>query len=375
VCQVCGEEIEQDNICKLCDSFAELAYDLPRARYIQENYTKPKEIKEAVKDWNSLLEAIGTKYTLLHDPPNVDSVYLINNVDFLGGKFKCNGFYFIAQNAPRLGEQIKTLEDIANESKGVKKWGVLRADVDDLGKVFKAGLGDEDRTISRLAMLSEMLGMFFNVQVEKIARESEFKDKIYVIYSGGDDLFVIGPWSLLPDFIMRLYQDFRKYTAETLTFSAAISIAPTKKFPVYHSAEQAKEDLELAKQDGKNKMTYFGIPVPWGKMNALKEIKDKIVFLLDENGPNLPRSLLQILSFGWIETRRLKKGEVPMQRIWRFLYAMKKLKEKYKEYCADIDELEKAVIIDEQKIFRDYLEVPVRWAELLTRKEVRDERQ
>ncbi|MCX7994981.1 MAG: type III-A CRISPR-associated protein Cas10/Csm1 [candidate division WOR-3 bacterium] len=371
VCQVCGEELEDDgDICSLCNSFAELAYDLPRARYLQEIFLNPKELREPVKVWSKLLESLGMRNLLLRDAIPGEKIYLINNLDFINGKLKFNGFYLIAQNAPRSGEQIKTLEEIANDSDGVKKWGVFRADVDNLGKTFAEGLGGEDRTISRIAMLSEMLGMFFNIQVEKIAREPEFQEKIYIIYSGGDDLFIIGAWSVLPDFAMRLYQDFRKYTAQNLTLSGAIYIAPTKKFPVYQAANQAKDDLELAKRGDKNKLTFLGIPIPWNVMQDLKEIKDRIIYLLDENGPKLPRALLQILNFGWVETQKFKKGEVPMQRIWRFLYAMKRLKERSKEeYIKDIDALEKEVLIETKKEFRDYLEVPVRWAELLTRKE------
>ncbi len=371
VCEICGEELEGEwDICSMCNSFAELAYDLTRARYLQIINTKPKEIKERVRDCNKLIESIGTKYVLLRDPTTGDNVYLINNVNFLSEKSRFTGFYFIARNAPGTGEQIKTLEEIADDATGVKKWGVLRADVDNLGKIFAYGLGEKDRTISRVAMLSENLGMFFNVQVEKIANESVYKDKIYVVYSGGDDLFIIGSWSVLPDFALRLYEDFRKYTANSLTLSASIFIAPSKKFPVYQSAAQAKDDLDLAKTNDKNKLTFLEKPIPWDVLSDLKKIKDKITFLLDEKGPNLPRSLLQILNFGWMESQKFRKGEVQMQRIWRFLYAMRRLKERHNNYKVQIDELEKAIIIDEQKIFRDYLEVPVRWAELLTRKEV-----
>ncbi len=49
---------------------------------------------------------------------------------------------------------------------------------------------------------------------------------------------------------------------------------------------------------------------------------------------------------------------------------MKRLKERHKDHIGLIDDLEKAVILEERKGFKEYLEVPVRWAELLTRKEV-----
>jgi hypothetical protein len=57
-----------------------------------------------------------------------------------------------------------------------------------------------------------------------------------------------------------------------------------------------------------------------------------------------------------------------MIRIWRFLYALKRLKERHSAYAEKIDDLERAVMIDKE--LKPYLDVSIRWAELLTRKEV-----
>ncbi|MCX7837384.1 MAG: type III-A CRISPR-associated protein Cas10/Csm1, partial [candidate division WOR-3 bacterium] len=324
VCQICGEEMDSDeNQCSLCRSFEDLAYDLPRARVMLVKEREPQLIKKRAKNWEELLEAVGVKFLFLPETAEKENAYLLNATDFLSERNHYLGFRFLAQNAPMIGNNVKTLEEIANTSEGIKRWAVLRADVDNLGKVFSIGLGEEDRTISRISMLSEMLSLFFNAQVEKIAREDKFKDNLYVIYSGGDDLFVIGSWSILTDFAKRLYIDFRKFTGETLTLSASIYIAPTKKFPVYQSADSAKEDLDLAKQGEKNKLTFLGKPIPWEHLYDLEKIKEKILILLDEEGPNLPRSLLQILYSGWLEKEKVERGETPIIRIWRFLYAIK----------------------------------------------------
>lgn len=374
VCQICGEEMDrEENQCSLCKSFEELAYDLTRAQVMLVKEGKPKSLSERAESWEELLEAVGVKFLFLPETYEKENAYLLNSNNFLSEKNSYAGFRFFAQNAPMVGNSVKTLEEIADDSQGIKRWGVLRADVDNLGEIFSKGLGEKDRTISRVSMLSEMLSLFFNAQVEKIAREEKFKDNIYVIYSGGDDLFVIGSWSILPDFAERLYKDFRKFTAENLTLSASIYIVPSKKFPVYQSADDAKQDLDLAKQGEKNKLTFFGKPIPWNSLDRLIEIKEKIVALLDEKGPKFPRSLLQILYYGWLEKEKFKKGEIPIIRIWRFLYAMKRLKERYKDYVDKIDELEKLVMVGKE--LDPYLDISVRWAELLTRKdkEIREE--
>jgi len=37
-----------------------------------------------------------------------------------------------------------------------------------------------------------MLSLFFMGWMEKICERDEYKDRVYAIYSGGDDLFIVG---------------------------------------------------------------------------------------------------------------------------------------------------------------------------------------
>lgn len=368
VCEICGEELQEgeDSPCPLCKSFEELAYDLPRARFIQEEFVNPHELKERAKTWEELLGAMGIRFSLLPEATKKENAYLLNSSDFSHRGYA--GFRFLAQSAPMVGNNVMTLEEIASNSSGIKKWGILRADVDNLGKIFSRGIPTHLKTISRMTMLSEMLTLFFNAHVEAIARSIDFKDRLYIIYSGGDDLLAIGEWSILPNFIKKLYEDFQAFTARKLTLSASIYIAPAIKFPVYQSADYSKSLLEEAKTGVKNKLNFLGKNIPWKELEKLEEIKDKIINLLDEKGPKLPRSLLQIIYQGWLEKERVEKGEIGMIRIWRFLYAMKRLKERYPQYVEQIDELEKSVMINKE--LYPYLDVAARWAEFLTRKEV-----
>lgn len=364
ICSICGEELEQETEkCLPCSSFTDLSYDLTRARIIYQKNNPPKAIEYRATSWNELLESIGSHYEFLPETAERDNSYLLNSTEFLNAQQPYHGFRFIAKNTPMDGSNVKTLDSIAKSSKGIKRWAVLRADVDDMSKIFTEGLGKKDRTISRMSMLSELLSLFFNTHVESVARENEFKDNIYVIYSGGDDLFIIGAWSVIPDFAMRLYEDFRKFTAQNLTFSAAVHLVPSVNFPVYQAAENAGQDLKLAKKNGKNKIVLFGMEIPW---NVMKEIHDvavnKIAMLLDKK---VPRSLLKILYSGWAEGLLVKEGRIPMTRIWRFLYAMCRLKERHRDYADKITDLEKIVMTDNK--LKQNLNISIRWAELLTR--------
>ncbi|OYT58596.1 hypothetical protein B6U81_07725 [Thermoplasmatales archaeon ex4484_30] len=142
---------------------------------------------------------------------------------------------------------LKELSDLSKEAEGIKRWGVIRGDVDNLGKIFSEGLEKEDRTLSRISTLSTYISFFFDAYINKMCKD--FEGKIYGLYAGGDDFFIIGSWDILPDLSHRIYEDFRKYTAwnPDITLSIGISIAPSEKYPISKVAEVAGDELEKAK--------------------------------------------------------------------------------------------------------------------------------
>ncbi|GBR76721.1 CRISPR-associated protein Csm1, partial [Candidatus Termititenax persephonae] len=79
-------------------------------------------------------------------------------------------------------------EDLVKDSGGIKRLGVLRADVDDLGKTFGSGFEQdavpkyEYATISRFAVLSRYLSLFFKHYINAICSEK----KMAIVYAGGD---------------------------------------------------------------------------------------------------------------------------------------------------------------------------------------------
>lgn len=367
-CEVCSEEIKDHEInegrlCKFCESFTDLSRNLARAELIKIEPVRQRNPENGRPSrWREVLEKLGYSYTF---PRDDKKAYIINSTDFAG---RFAGFWFVAHNTPMKGNDVMTLEEIADEAKGIKKWGVLRADVDNLGKIFKEGLG-QDRTISRMSMLSYMLSLYFSARVDKIAED--YGRKIYVVYSGGDDLFIIGPWSELPLFAERLYRDFRRFTCNNLTLSGGMYIAPSKKFPVYEAADAAGSAVEKAKKDGKDKFTIFDTTIPWKELEDVYSIVEKIRKLLEDYGNrSVPRSLLSALSFIWREKELVEKRQLPMARVWRLFYFFRRLMRGYKEEDPQLiylNEILKRSVSDYQ--IMPYLGVITRWAEFLTRKE------
>jgi CRISPR-associated protein Csm1 len=146
-----------------------------------------------------------------------------------------------------------------NKKTGEDYLGVLKADVDNLGKLFRDSMRDKF-SISRLVTVSRFINYFFTEVLQRILKEDEnekFKS-IYTVYSGGDDLFLIGPWLVLPDFALHLSKKFREFTGrECITFSCGIEMFRPK-FPIGRAVEIVDDSLELSKRiKDKGNITIF----------------------------------------------------------------------------------------------------------------------
>lgn len=174
--------------------------------------------------------------------------------------------HFIANYVPREQGEICDFEWIAEQSDGAPLLGVLKADVDRLSMIFLLGL--TNASLSRLATLSRMVDLFFGGWVH----ERLFKDfkNCYTVYSGGDDLLIVGPWTEIVNLAQVLAEDWREYTGRNPNVTLSAGIAVTKpKFPIAKSSKLADEMLKKAKTK-RNALHLFGVTVEWG--DPLKEL-------------------------------------------------------------------------------------------------------
>lgn len=164
---------------------------------------------------------------------------------------------------------------------GVDALGVFKADVDNLGTIFLKGLRPEKRTFSRYTALSRQLNLFFTLYIPYLCK-TEFKN-IYTLFAGGDDLFLIGPWSEILSFARTVSKKFHEYSCEnsSITLSAGVFITKAET-PVLTMAEKSEQALEKAKSEGKNKITIFNRAVEWSKLEDLENIKNELTSWLDE---------------------------------------------------------------------------------------------
>lgn len=196
----------------------------------------------------------------------------INRLDFLDKSFKSKpqdiiqGFTFYGgEGDQRNFAELVGLEDNKenkNESsqKGFRRLGILRMDVDGLGKIFTHGLPSDHANFAAYATLSGQLDLFFSGYINTIRNEGVYRNSqdnkakeyyqhwVNIIYSGGDDVFAVGRWDVLIDFAAKVREEFREFVGgrEDISISAGIALVRVK-FPIAKAADLAGDAEDDAK--------------------------------------------------------------------------------------------------------------------------------
>jgi CRISPR-associated protein Csm1 len=226
----------------------------------------------------------------------IDNIY---GFDFYGGnKFPVSQW----------GEKPKLFEELAGvifededrtkrkTSPGLVRLGVLRMDVDNLGAIFKRGLSPDKRSFSRYSVLSRSLDYFFKGYINAIWQKEKYRGHTQVIYSGGDDLFLIGKWDILLCMAAEINEEFRNWTCHNpdLTLSGGIAIVYPK-FPVLKASGQSEQEELNAKTHFygdryKDAFSLFGYAFNWElEYQYLFSLKNKIKSLMQEE--EMPQGL------------------------------------------------------------------------------------
>lgn len=401
--------------CHHCMTFEKMGEHLPKMEYLIEVQGGRKD--ESLED-NILcrFEPFGIEYYYCRDRAKLQAllknfhqsrliIYSLDPDKFIDENLvkiaaendAALGFRLIAKATPMAGKNIAELSELAGRSCGVPRIGILRMDVDNLGLVFSKGLGKR-ASLSRISTLSTMLSIFFDGWIDRICQD--WPDKAYLIYSGGDDLFLIGSWDTIAEIAIRIREDFKAYTCNNPNFSlsAGITIAD-EKYPLYRSAESAKKALDDAKSrdrygQQKDAISFLNETMDWTEMRISREIAYCLKSCLKDgrNGKTLPRSVLWNLYGAWILYWRnrniLKKktlSQADVERLalhdrwrWRLIYFLDRAGGRNEMFKQDLVTLKKAILDNKwkgtvgQRNLIEYLGVPARWAELLTRRQMPD---
>lgn len=258
--------------------------------------------------------------SVLNGDIQVNGVGLVHGFQFYGGNL-----YPIFSTPDSTRAEIKTFdrlcdaenrnENPAHDEKNFQRLGVLRMDVDNLGRIFKEGLPPRLRSLGRYVALSRSMDYFFKGYINYLWEHNEdYRQHTQIIYAGGDDLLIVGCWQHAIRLAADIRQHFREWVCHhpALTLSGGMAAVDTK-FPILVAAEMAGDFEDEAKKYvygtqtknafcflkdysvSREKATSLYYPVNWDKeFYYLQENKNEVLSLLtgDKENAGLPMAFV-----------------------------------------------------------------------------------
>lgn len=234
-------------------------------------------------------------------------------------------------------------DELAKSSTGISRIAVLRADVDNLGRAFVRGFNRNDCgakyvTLSRTASLSRQLSLFFKHHINSILKTGSYgglsrsgERNISIVYSGGDDVFVVGAWDDVISFAVDLTDSFNKFTEGTLTISAGIGLYGST-FPISISAQEVDKLESLSKsytrhggnEPEKNAVTLFDAKDVF-KSDKLSGIELKHTYSWDEFKNKVISEKLDTLKefFGFGESKKNSDNDFGASLLYNLVFLLR----------------------------------------------------
>lgn len=205
-------------------------------------------------------------------------------------KFQCKNICFktIAHYVPNKDNDVMTFDEISENIKGIKRFGYLKMDIDNMGLIFSEGLKTDKvkdinsyNSISRISTASRMIDIFFTGYVNKLVEDSY--DLCYIVYSNDDDLIILGPWNLIIDLSISLNNDFKSFVGNNsdINFSSAIEFSHINT-PIWHVINRLNKNLNKSKLLG-NRMTIFSQTMTFDELKYLKDESNKLKEMIEKN--------------------------------------------------------------------------------------------
>ncbi|MCK9497961.1 MAG: hypothetical protein M0Q45_00485, partial [Bacteroidales bacterium] len=199
-------------------------------------------------------------YDLIDATPISVPDFNINEIKGINGQVPRGDFSWIAENAV-----------------GDKKLAAIKLDVDNLGSLFM------DLSKANYQKLSKAIKDFFDAKLLDLISKLKMQNNIYVVFSGGDDCFMIGSWNHIFDLAIQLRKEFSTFQEkvkneisslpqEPVTFSAGIVVF-TPHYPLLQVSEEAESSLSKSKMvEGKNSVTIFGKTLNWNEFEKAQKV-------------------------------------------------------------------------------------------------------
>ena len=284
--------------------------------------------------------------------------------------------------------EILTFDKLA-EGNELNRLGVLRMDVDNLGMIFQKGIPPQDITLPKMAALSRYFDYFFSGYLNTIWKKIA-PNKTFIIYSGGDDLFIIGRWDKTIELAQQIREDFKAFCCQNKSISISGGIAIiSNKYPIMRGAADSAIQEDCAKEHqiqenghnlSKNAISFFEMPLNWEyEFPAVLALKRQIVEARKKD--ILPSSFISKILRHWENAQIQNHKITAMKTYWMLSYDLIRFNKRYKtqfekenlhfteQLLKDVYNGQHMKTLNEMPIVTDYhpLELwafAARWAEL-----------
>lgn len=340
------------------------------------------EKNAAHPDFGKIRSKSSTIFTKLNQTdflPDNTSVHAGYGFTFYGGNKQPS----IRNNNENLSKTFEEMCLTGNGENDFSKLGVLRMDVDNLGKIFIHGFDNQNKSFAAYATLSFQLDLFFSGYINSIwDNNSKYKEHVSILYSGGDDLFAVGRWDALIEFASEVQKEFTAFTGRPdITLSAGIAIVD-KKYPIYKAAALAAEAEDHAKEfestnlGNKNAICFFDETVSWNKEYPfVEQAKNEMIEYISKKWMN--RAIIHQLQrykvlkdYG--EKRATNEGKSKdFSYKWHSAYYLKRFLERHDRKPKEVQELLQEIqqrLLHEAEFesadrYLDLISLAARWAE------------
>ena len=420
-CSVCGRddaaaairEREDGAVCGQCWDLMTLGKTLTAARYLFWAWgaDRPTAAEQLRGHRPFTLPGVPCDLYLLESPPHfgelrslpssvLETLNQIADPDGNPHGYACR-FRCVGQWDRTKPSGAWEFSDFAQQAHGIDRLGVLRLDVDNLGEIFIRGLrfpavGNpqparygkapqlEMGSLSRVATLSRQLHLFFAGYLPTLLRPY---DRTQIIYAGGDDVFLIGAWDELPAVARQIRSEFQRYCAGNPAFTLSGGLALVGgKYPISRAADLAGDAERAAKQlrrrlREKDAFCFLDTAIGWEEYPRAERLVADLQAIIAKTHHRAILARLRAVALAVDEYQRRRQpdqlSDAQFQELvfwqkwrWQLVYNLKRLQQRHGEAAPELDDLLQTILetrADHGRPALDWLALPTRWAEFLTR--------